>query len=410
MLSIFYVRAFKAILIALTVILSQAVYAQDDKKAPPPPSIDAATGKALNEAIEFLNQDKHADAMRVLSTLTIDTLSPYERSRVEQIMASITYAQGNYDASRKHMQAAIDSGGLNEQEASQASYQIAQMYMAEEKWVEGAAAMELWIKNAATPSPAAYYLLAVAYYQQEKFEQALTPAKKAIDLQDKPQESWLQLYLALLLQGEKYKESIVVLERMIGVFPDKKVYWLQLSSVYGTLEDYKNALAIMQVAHHAGMVTEDSDIRRLTDMMMVQGVPYRAAELLASAIDNKQVKVDAKLYEKLANSWIAAREYKRSIPVLNKAADMSGDGNLYMRIGEVNMQLEDWNAAATALQSAVSKGGLKDTGNAQLLIGISLFNQKKLAEAKTWLQRATSSKAHGKTAQGYLQLIESQSG
>ena len=89
---------------------------------------------------------------------------------------------------------------------------------------------------------------------------------------------------------------------------------------------------------------------------------------------------------------------------------MSGDGNIFMRIGEVNMQLEDWNAAATALQNGVSKGGLKDAGNAQLLIGISLFNQKKHGEAKTWFQRASSSKVHGKTANGYLQLIESQSG
>jgi len=194
------------------------------------------------------------------------------------------------------------------------------------------------------------------------------------------------------------------------LFPDKKVYWLQLSSVYGTLEDYSNALSIMMIAYHAGMVTEDSDIRRLTDMMMVQGVPYRAAEFLTTAIDKKQVKVDGKLYEKLANSWIAAREYRKSVPILQKAAEMSGDGNIFMRIGEVNMQLEDWNAAATALQSAVAKGGLKDTGNAQLLIGISLFNQKKMGEAKNWLQKASSSKVHGQTARGYLQLIESQNG
>lgn len=409
MISLSYVRILRVLIVALIVMMGQAVYAQD-KKAPPPPSIDAATGKALNAAIEFLNQEKYKDAEAALSGLVVDTLSPYEKSRVEQILASITYAQGNYDASRKHMQAAIDSGGLNEQEASQASYQIAQMYMAEEKWVEGAASMELWIKNAPKPSSAAYYLLAVAYYQQEKFDKALSPAKKAIELVDKPQESWMQLLLALLLQGEKYKESIVVLEKMIDLFPDKKVYWLQLSSVYGTLEDYSNALSIMMIAYHAGMVTEDSDIRRLTDMMMVQGVPYRAAEFLTTAIDKKQVKIDGKLYEKLANSWIAAREYRKSVPILQKAAEMSGDGNIFIRIGEVNMQLEDWNAAATALQSAVAKGGLKDTGNAQLLIGISLFNQKKIGEAKNWLQKASSSKVHGQTARGYLQLIESQNG
>ena len=183
---------------------------------------------------------------------------------------------------------------------------------------------------------------------------------------------------------------------------------MQLSSVYAQLENIEKALAILQIAYHAGMVTEDADIRRLSDMMMVEGVPYRAAVLIEDAIEKKQVKVDSKLYERLANSWIAAREYRKSLPVLQKAADMSGDSDIFMRIGEVNIQLEDWAAAATALQSAVSKGGLKDTGNAQLLIGISYYNQKKFGEAKTWLQRASSSKAHAKTANGYLALIDAE--
>lgn len=404
MLSIFKIRIPKALYLGLMLAVSQSLYAQEKKE--PPPQIDQATGKILNEAIEFLNQDKHNEAMNVLKGLTIDTLSPYERSRVEQIMATITYAQGNFDAARKHMQAAIDSGGLNTQEASQAKYQIAQMYMAEEKWVEGAAAMEAWIKQAPEPSSAAYYLLAVAYYQQEKYEQALPAARKAVELVDKPQESWLQLLMSLLLQQENYKEAVPVLERLISLFPDKKIYWMQLSSVYAQLENIEKALAILQIAYHAGMVTEDADIRRLSDMMMVEGIPYRAAMLIEDAIEKKQVKIDSKLYERLANSWIAAREYRKSLPVLQKAAEMSGDADIYMRIGEVNIQLEDWAAAATALQSAVSKGGLKDTGNAQLLIGIAFYNQKKYGDARTWLQRAAGSKAHAKTANGYLALID----
>lgn len=408
MYSLSNLRSARIVILLIAVLFSQVGIAQDKEKNPPPPSIDAATGKALQAAIDLLNQDKHAEAAQALSGLVVDTLSPYERSRVEQIMASITYAQGDFDAARKHMQAAIDSGGLNEQEASQAKYQIAQMFMAEEKWVEGAAAMEAWIKQAKEPSSAAYYLLAVAYYQQEKFDSALPNAKKAVDLVEKPQESWLQLYMSLLLQAENFKDAVPVLERLISLFPDKKVYWMQLSSVYAQLEDMQNALAILQIAYHAGMVTDDADIRRLSDMMMIEGIPYRAAELIEDAIEKKTVKVDSKLYERLANSWIAAREYRKSLPVLQKAAEMSGDGNVFMRIGEVNIQLEDWAAAATALQSAVSKGGLKDTANAQLLIGIAFYNQKKYGDARTWLTRASSSNTHGKTAKGYLALIDAE--
>jgi hypothetical protein len=43
-----------------------------------------------------------------------------------------------------------------------------------------------------------------------------------------------------------------------------------------------------------------------------------------------------------------------------------------------------------------------------MLMGIALFSQKKLTEAKTWFQRASQSEKHRQMSRGYLQLIESQ--
>jgi TolA-binding protein len=51
---------------------------------------------------------------------------------------------------------------------------------------------------------------------------------------------------------------------------------------------------------------------------------------------------------------------------------------------------------------------LKDTGNAQLMLGIALYNQKKLTEAEVWFEKAKMSDKSRKTAEGYLQLIQSQ--
>jgi TolA-binding protein len=73
----------------------------------------------------------------------------------------------------------------------------------------------------------------------------------------------------------------------------------------------------------------------------------------------------------------------------------------------VQIQREKWGDAVAALQDGIDKGGLKDLGNSQLLMGIALFNQKKLKDARTWFQRASSSKKHQKMAAGYIQLIDS---
>lgn len=395
-----------AMLLLVAVIVPSYAQKKDEGKKPPANSIDAATGKILTEAIEALNAEKFGAASAAIGKLKLDGLSPYERSRVEQILATIDQSQDKYASAREHLLAAISAGGLNDEEVSQTKYQIAQMYLAEEKWKEGAAALEEWFKTATKPNSAAYYLLAVAYYQQEQFDRALAPAQKAVDLAEKPQESWIQLVLALHLQQEHWKEAVPLLKRLINIAPDKKTYWQQLSSVYGQLGQYPEALAIMQLAYGAGLLTSDSDVRRLADLLLFNEIPYRCAQVLEEGMAKNILKPDAKLYEKQANCWIAAREFKKSIEPLSRAAESSGSGDLYVRLGEVQVQRSDWEGAASALGKGLQKGRLKNASNAQLMLGIALYNQKKMKEAEGWFEKAKSSENSRKTAEAYLQLIQ----
>ncbi|HVY64895.1 MAG TPA: tetratricopeptide repeat protein [Gammaproteobacteria bacterium] len=404
-----------AVLLAVFQV-SWAQQAQKKDEKASAPTIDAATGKVLNEAIELLNKEDYKGAGAKIATLNLDKLSPYERSKVEQILFNVAYSQEKYDEARGHLQKAIDAGGLNQQEIEQARYQSAQLYMQQEKWKEGAAALEDWFKTATKPNSAAYYLLAVAYYQQavaasgkaatDLFGKALVPAKKAVELMEKPQESWLSMLSALYLQREEYKEAIPVLQQLVSIAPSKKAYWLQLSSIYGQMEDYSNSLAAMQLAYNAGLVTEDSEIRRLADLLLFNSVPYRGAQVLESAIEKKTVKLDDKLYEKLANCWIAAGEYDKAINPLQKSAELSSNGDTWVRLGELQVQREDWPAALTALQKGVEKGQLKDAGNAQLLMGIAYYSQKNYKEARPFFERAAQSAKHKQIATSYLQAIK----
>lgn len=406
----FLVRAVLAMVLALS--FAGHASAADKKKddAPPPTGIDAATGKILTEAIEALNKENYGGAKAAISKLKMDTLSPYERSRTEQILATIESAQDNYGKARGHLQSAIAAGGLNEKEMQDTRYQIAQMWLAEEKWKEGAAALEEWFKTAQNPNGAAYYLLAVAYYQQNEYKRAIVPAQKAVDLTDKPQEGWVQLVLALYLQEDRYADAVPLLKKLIAMTPDKKTYWQQLSSVYGQMEDYGKSLAVMQVAYNGGILTDDSDIRRLADLQLFNELPYRCGTTLDDAVAKKLVKADAKLYEKQANCWISARDFAKAITPLSRAAEMAGNGDLYVRLGEVQIQRSEWKDAVSALQNAIRKGGLKDTGNAHLLLGIAQFNQKNYGAAGEAFNRARGFDRHRKMADGYLQLIKVQQG
>lgn len=386
------------------------VFAQqeDEEKPKSAPTISERTGEKLNEAIAFLDSDNYTSAIAVLSEINLEKTSPYEHSRIEQIWAGISYAQGDYNAARQHLTQAVAAGGFNENEISQARYQIGQMYMAEENWKAGAAALEEWFRTATGANSAAYYLLAAAYYQMEDLDRALAPAKKAVELTDKPQPSWIELLLGLYLQRENYDASVPLLERLIAMEPEKKTHWLRLASLYQAQEKYPQALAAMQVAYNAGYLTQDADYVRLADMLRFNDIPYRAARVLEKAIADGNVTVNAEVYEKLANAWIQTGDFDKAIPPLGRAAGMAKNGDLYARLGQVQVQREEWDEAVSALQKGIDKGGLNDPGNAELLMGIALFNQKKLGDARGWFQRASRSDKHRKTAASYIRIIDSQ--
>ena len=372
------------------------------------PQIDVSTGKKLNEAIEALNAQKYDEAKADLAKMNLEKLSPYEKSRVYQIYASIAGAQNDYDGVRKNMQNAIASGGLNDIEIQEARYQIAQMFIAEERWQDGINALNEWFQTAENPNSTAYYLLAVAYYQLKKMDQALPPAQKAVDLTETPRESWLQLLLALRVEKEQYNEAIPLLKRLVMADPSKKAYWVQLSAVNRQLERYDESLAVLEVANLAGLLTTDSDLRQMTDLEAFVGIPYRAATNLDKFVAKGTIKPDEKAYERLAYSWIQAREYKKAVSPLQKAGEMHDTGDTFVRLAEVQLQRQDWPGATDALEKALTKGKLKDTGNTQLLMGIALYSNKQPKEARSWFEKAATHDKQKSQAQAWIKHIDAE--
>jgi len=92
-----------------------------------PAAINAKTGAALNTAIEFLNAERYEDARTAIGSLRLDRLSPYERGKTEQILFHIANSERKYAEARQHLQNAIESGGLTQQEVTQAQRQIEQI-------------------------------------------------------------------------------------------------------------------------------------------------------------------------------------------------------------------------------------------------------------------------------------------
>lgn len=374
-------------------------------------SVDRQTAEKLNKIFEAYNAGKYEEARKLADGLNMPKLSPYEQSRVYQIQVAIALQEQKYGPARDLIKKAIESGGLTDQEADSLRFQLVQLFMAEERWKEGIEAWKQWAATTTTPpTAAAYYTLAIAYYQSGDLKTALDPAQKAVDMAQKPQESWIQLLLALRIEREEYKLAVPLLKRLITMAPSKKNYWVQLAAVNAQMQSYADAAQSMQIAYYNGLLTEERDLRRLAELLVQIDVPYRAAKILSGAIEKNVFKPDGKTLEFLANCWIQAQEYKRATEPLKAAAELSDSGDLFLRLAQVYSQTEDWPNVTATVRKGLDKGKLKNRGDACLLLGISLYSQKKADESERWFRCALDTESSRKSAEGWLKQISLEKG
>jgi tetratricopeptide (TPR) repeat protein len=375
-----------------------------EKKAGCP--MNDATRKRFNAAITPYQAEQWAAAKAELGKLTPDRLSACQRLQYEQLLASIENEMGNTDGARQHLENAIKYGEMAPEQAAETRFSIAQLYMGEQRWKDAIDSLNQWFAATPNPNSQAYYLRAICNYQLENFKDALPDAIKAVELSPTPTEGWLQLLLALRIQREEYKLAIPLLEQLIAIKPDKKSYYMQLSSVHGQLGNYKEALIPLELAYHAHLLDQDSEYRRLAQLLLHLDIPFRGARILDEGIKKDIVKPDAKVYELLGNCWIASRDYDKSLDPLGKGAELAEDGKLFQRIGEVRIQREDWEGAITALKRALDKGGLPNPGQVKLLLGIAYFSANKKPDARTWFQRATEHQGTREQGEKWLQHLQ----
>jgi tetratricopeptide (TPR) repeat protein len=266
--------------------------------------------------------------------------------------------------------------------------------------------LDTFLANEPMPPPEAYYLLGVAHYQLMDYAKALPAAERAATMASDAPASWLELLVTLYKHNNDSVSALPWLERLVELTPGNKTYWLELSLAYERTGNWDKSLATMRLAQGAGLLTDDADFRRLADLLLHQGIPQQAAEVLEQAMATRQVRADEASYTKLGTAWFTAGEVDKAVMPLENAARAASSGDAYVRLAIVHVQREDWAAAIAALHAGFGRGALTDTGRANLLMGIALYAQGKFAEARDWFTMATESADHRQPANEYIAAID----
>lgn len=364
--------------------------------------------KTLTAAHEALAGERFDEALALMKKMSErKSLNDHEKALMWQTLAYIQSAKEQYGAAIESFEKCLALDALPDAAALATEYNLGQLFMSEHRYQDAVRVLEGWIGKVENPSAHAYYLIAMGHVQLQDAESALPYAIKAVEASKEPSEPELRLLLALRFELKQYEEVAKLLEELISHFP-KKIYFLQLSAAYAELGLDKRSLSTLELAYLQGLLDRESELLNLAQAYLYHELPYPAARVLAKGLEDGVITDGAENWRLLGDSWLHAREYGQALVPLQRAAALSGDGNLFVRIAQVHLERDEPKAALEALQKALNKGRLDNPGNAYLLLGITLAGSQDFGAAREAFAKASGYEKSREAAEKWIQHVARQ--
>lgn len=366
------------------------------------------TYRVLVDAQELMQQQKNDDAEAKLIQLIQQTkATSYDRAVVQQTIGYLYASKDDYPKAIDAFQQALSANALPEDVAKNLRFNLAQLLIATEQYQAGIDMMEAWLKHAKQVDSNVYVLLASAYYRLNNFAKVVDYMRLAIDNDANPKEDWYRLLLAAYLEQKQYKNAITVLETLIPMNTDEKSYWDQLAALYQQQKREFRATAV-QVLVRTLDLSEAKTVVNLADMYRYLEIPYKSAKLLTEALDAGTIEANQKNLERLADSWLAAREQDKAIPVLKQLAKLDNTGKTGLKLARVLVNQENWADAVAVMSKNINALKEDDLGWANILLGMAYYHLEQRDKAIQFFNKALAFKGQRKQATQWLVFIEKQ--
>ena len=380
-------------------------------------ALQSSTAKKMAkvyEALEVVDEkgEPAPDMQIVLSILTelrndMANLKSYDRSVMWNAWAFVYFQDGDYPKAMDAYSRLINEPEVTIGLRVQALLSLAQLNLLQENYAKGIELILQWMSEVETVTAQSYSLLGQAYYQTGNFKKALSSMETAVTMAEeegyKPRENWYVIMAASIGEmkeeiGEKESllRQIDIYEILVNLFP-KKQYFIQLGGGYGQLGRERDYMITLKAAYQKDFLNRESEYLALTQLLLLNQNPYWAAEVfengqkkMITIVDEKTeeekivpvVKDTEKNLKLLAYAWRMAQEIDRAIPILEKAAKMSKDGESYVLLGNLYLSEDRLEEAASAINKGLEKGKIKKLSPVYLTLGQVYFELQEFENAK----------------------------
>jgi len=395
-----------------SVASAQSNSESDQRETRKTPAMREQTYKKLSESREFAEAEQFGEALAVLNRMMErGGLNSYEAAQAYNFYGYIYFSQERFQDAIQAYQNVLAQENLPYALETATIYSLAQLYFAIENYDQAIVMINRWLDQAEDPGPEPFILLAQAYYQNKQYAEAIEPVETAIRIAAEdgkpPKEQWLLLLRVFYFELNDYDKVAEILHQLLAMNP-KREYWIQLSGIYGEREQSRKQLVSFEMAYLQGMLTSGREIVTLAQLYLQAEVPYKAGVVLEKGINDGLVEKNARHYRLLSQAWALAKEDEKAIPTLTRAAQLSDDGELDIRLARSYANLGQWSNAVDAATRAISKGGLRRTDQANILLGMSLYNLDRYPQAITAFRAAGEDQRSRKDASRWIAHIDNE--
>lgn len=371
--------------------LTSQAYAQDKKEKRRKSQVirNEKLGKAMNKAVEMMDAEDMQGALRELARSPAMTeLSSYERSKLHQFRGSLYAQTEQYERATTEFEAFLREPDAVPNEADGVRFNLAQLYMVQQKYTQALTLLENWRKTAEVVRASQEFLFCQAYLQTEAYGKAIAPCSATLTKADaegvEKRESWVVANVVAYQQNNQLVPATDWLKWLLVNYP-KEQYWKQLSGMFSQRNMEKDEVAAFEIAYLQGFLKTESDIKRMAQLYQYHGVPIKATEVINKGIKDGILKEDKYILELLGSSYQLAREQKDAKNPLAQAAAKAAKkdaGKLWERVAQIYIADEEWNKAADALSKAQRAGNLSNPYRTKVYEGMSLTYSGKFSSAR----------------------------
>ena len=363
----------------------------------------------IAKAQEAVDAKDYQGALKLLNALyNPDKLTEYEQANVLNYIGFVYYNMDDIPNAIRTYDRMIAVPSLEETMKKQVTYTLAQLYTMEEQYAKALTTLDKWFLLELNPAPEPFILKAQNLYQVERYSEMIAPIENAMrvaEARNKPiKEDWYVLLNFAYFRAENYAMVRDIQKTLLATWP-KKRYWFSLAGAFTELGEDENLINAYAAAHDQRMLEKESELVTMAQLFLQREVPYKAATLLETEMESGRVSRTAKNYRLLSQAWQLSMEDKKAIPALQEAARLSEDGELDVRLGNAYLNIGQYEDCAKTVKTGIRKGGLKSPDNAQISLGMCLYNLREYRNAITAFEQASKTPRSRRVSNQWINVI-----